>query len=154
MKFLKTACAAGVAGVLCFVSPGRAPADVKPGDVITKDNIAQAEDLLVPAMQWFVKQGMKITVIPYKKVELPKLYKEATEKYAGQVKLSADGKEIFNYVAGLPFPNIDPNDPLAGVKMMLFGTDNHNERRISQSSSSNMRAACKSTVSNPSVNSP
>lgn len=114
----KTLCTALVAGALCFVGAGLATADVKPGDVITKDNMAQAGDLLIPAMQWFVKQGMKITVIPYKKVELPKLYKEATEKYAGQVKLSADGKEIFNYVAGLPFPNIDPNDPMAASKIM------------------------------------
>ena len=114
----KMLCAALVAGALCFAGVSLATADVKPGDVITKDNMAQAGDLLIPSMQWFVKQGMKITVIPYKKVELPKLFKEATEKYASQVKLSADGREIFNYVAGLPFPNIDPNDPMAASKIM------------------------------------
>jgi hypothetical protein len=43
-----------------------------------------------------------------KTVEWPKAYKEATEKYAAQVKLSPDGLRVQNYVAGLPFPNIDP----------------------------------------------
>jgi len=98
-------------------------ADVEPGDVITKENMDKTKDkdgkdLLIPTIQWFVKNGMKITVAPYRKVELPKLYKEATEKYSGQVKISADGREIYNYIAGLPFPTIDPNDPLAGAKVM------------------------------------
>jgi hypothetical protein len=53
-----------------------------------------------------------------RRVEWPRLYREATEKYSGQVKLSADGHEIYNYVAGLPFPNIDLNDELAGIKIM------------------------------------
>ena len=35
-----------------------------------------------------------------------------------KVQISADGREMLNYVAGLPFPNIDPNDPLAGAKIM------------------------------------
>lgn len=114
----KTLTAALVAGALCLGGAGLVTADVKPGDVITKDNMAEAGDLLVPAMQWFVKQGMRIKVAPYKKVEMPKLFREATEKYSGQVKLSADGKEIFNYVAGVPFPAIDANDPMAGAKIM------------------------------------
>jgi hypothetical protein len=102
----------------CFTVSGWATADVQPGDIITKENMDKAGDLLIPTMQWFVQQGMQIKVIPYRKVELPKLYKEATEKYAAQVQLSPDGREIFNYVAGLPFPTIDPNDPLAAFKVM------------------------------------
>ena len=53
-----------------------------------------------------------------KRVEWPKAYKEATEKYAPQVKLSADGLTVKNYVAGQPFPNIDPKDPQFAQKMM------------------------------------
>ncbi|MCS6926416.1 MAG: DUF1329 domain-containing protein, partial [Candidatus Binatia bacterium] len=93
-------------------------ADVQPGDVITKANMDKAGDLLIPTIKWFVQNGLEIKVVPYKKVELPRLYREATEKYSGQVQISPDGREIFNYVAGLPFPNIDPNDPLAGAKIM------------------------------------
>ncbi|MGH7962984.1 MAG: DUF1329 domain-containing protein [Candidatus Binatia bacterium] len=117
-RWMKTACAVLAAGTVGLMSASLAVADVKPGDVITQDNMGQAGDLLIPAIQWFVKNGLPINVVEYKKVELPKLYKEATEKYSGQVKLSADGKELFNFVAGLPFPNIDPNDPMAGAKIM------------------------------------
>ena len=107
-----------VASVLGFVAAGRASADVQPGTVITKDNMAQAEGLLTPTARWMLQQGMQMPIIPYRKVALPKLYKDATEKYSGQVKLSADGKDMFNYVAGLPFPTIDPNDSLAAYKIM------------------------------------
>ncbi|MGH7961397.1 MAG: DUF1329 domain-containing protein, partial [Candidatus Binatia bacterium] len=117
-RWVQITCAVVTAGVICLAAPHRSSADVQPGDVITKENMDKAGDLLVPSMQWFVKNGMSIQVEPYKKIALPKLYKEATEKYAGQVKLSADGKDLFNYVAGLPFPTIDPNDPMAGAKIM------------------------------------
>jgi len=106
------------AAVVSFLSPALTVADVKEGDTITKANMDQAGDLLIPGIKWFVERGMPIKVGPYKKVELPKLFKEATEKYSGQVKLSADGHEIYNYVSGLPFPNVDPNDPMAGFKLM------------------------------------
>jgi hypothetical protein len=52
-----------------------------------------------------------MTIVETKSVEWPKAYKEATEKYSGQVKLSADGPTVENYVAGQPFPNITPSDP-------------------------------------------
>jgi hypothetical protein len=101
---------------LLVASPG--PADVQPGEVVTKETMDKAEGLLIPTMKWFVQHGLTIPVTPYRKVELPQLYKEATEKYSGQVKLAADGRELYNYVAGLPFPQIDPNDPMAGAKIM------------------------------------
>ena len=65
-----------------------------------------------------VDRGMTIQVIETRKVEWPKAYKNATEKYAGQVKIAEDGRDIMNYVAGAPFPAIDANDPLAGFKVM------------------------------------
>jgi hypothetical protein len=105
-------------GTISLGAGGAARAEVQPGDTITKDNIDKAGDLLIPTVKWLVAQGMPIKVIPYRKIELPQLYKEATEKYSGQVKISADGHDIYNYVAGLPFPTIDPNDPLAGAKIM------------------------------------
>jgi hypothetical protein len=32
--------------------------------------------------------------------------------------MRSNGREIYNYVVGLPFPGIHPNDPLAGAKVM------------------------------------
>jgi hypothetical protein len=69
-------------------------------------------------MQWCVKRGFPITVTETKHVEWPKAYKEATEKYAPQVKLSADGLAVQNYVAGQPFPNLDMKDPQLALKIM------------------------------------
>jgi hypothetical protein len=78
----------------------------------------KAKDVLTPTAEWMIKQGMVMKVGPYRKYEWPEAYKEATEKYAGQVKLSEDGRQLFNYVAGCPFPSIDINAPLAGSKVM------------------------------------
>src|SRR5215510_10660514 len=105
-RWLKYAWAIVAGGIVSITFSSWASADVEPGVVISKDNMDKADALLIPTMKWFVNNGMKITVVPYRKIELPKLYKEATEKYSGQVKLSADGREIYNYVAGLPFPTI------------------------------------------------
>ncbi len=110
---------------------GLAQAQVKPEDIITQDNLAQAEDLLTPITRWMLQQGMPIEIIETKKVHWPKAYREATENYSGQVKISADGKEIFNYVAGCPFPEIDLNDPLAGYKIMW----NHEHKLFDNSGS-------------------
>ncbi len=103
-----------VAGVLAL--PGVAY-PVSPGDVIGKDNAAQVADLLSPGNLLLVQQGMQMHVIPATKLEWPPPYQSATEKYASQVTLGADG-EIHNYVAGLPFPLIDANDPQAAIKIM------------------------------------
>src|SRR2546430_12044667 len=54
-----------------------------------------------------------------KHVEWPRAYKEATEKYAAQVKLSPDGRTMQNYVAGQPFPNPDSKDPQFVIKVMF-----------------------------------
>ncbi len=42
----------------------------------------------------------------------------ATEKYASQVRLAADGLTLENYVAGRPFPQLDPADPQDAIKIM------------------------------------
>ncbi|MBI3796894.1 MAG: DUF1329 domain-containing protein [Deltaproteobacteria bacterium] len=116
--WMKTACAVMVAGAVSLTAAGWVTADVQPGDTITKENMDKAADLLTPAMKWYVQNGMPMKIAPYKKIQWPRLYREATEKYAGQVRISPDGREIYNYVAGAPFPNIDTNDPLVAFKIM------------------------------------
>jgi hypothetical protein len=54
-------------------------------------------------------------IVPTDRLEWPPPYKSATEKYSPQVRLSDKG-ELQNYVAGLPFPSIDPNDPQAAIR--------------------------------------
>jgi hypothetical protein len=107
-----------LATALAINTAGLGWTEVKPGDTITKETMAEAQDLLTPSTQWMVEQGMPMKIIETKTVKWPKAYRAATEKYSGQVEISVDGREIHNYVAGCPFPNIDINDPLAGFKVM------------------------------------
>lgn len=101
--------------LLCSAATSRA---VSPGDKFDASNVSQIQDMISPGVKWCVEHGMPITVGAYKKIEMPKAYLEATEKFSGQVKLSADGRKVENYVAGLPFPKIDPSDPQVAIKIM------------------------------------
>jgi hypothetical protein len=94
-----------------------ASAQVKPGDVITRENAYKVSNLLSPGNQFLVRQGMTMNIIPTGQLDWPNPYKAATEKYSQQVRLSPGG-ELGNYVAGLPFPLLDPNDPQVGLKIM------------------------------------
>jgi Protein of unknown function (DUF1329) len=104
------------AATATFVLPAKA--DVQPGDVINKANADKVKDLVSPGVEWCVKHGMVMKIVPYKKIEWNKAYREATEKYGGQTKLAPDGRSLIGHVAGMPFPNIDPNDPQIALKIM------------------------------------
>jgi len=97
-----------------------ASAEVVPGDILTIDNIGEkAKGLFPPShLEWLKGYGkdLRIEVVETKHFTYSKGYREATEKYLGQVKLTPDG-ELLNWVAGQPFPEIDPGEPRAGVKV-------------------------------------
>jgi hypothetical protein len=95
-----------------------AVAQVKPGDLITADNAARIKDLVAPGVLYKVQRGMTMKIVPTERIDWPPPYKDATEKYSGQVTLSADHRSVVGYVAGQPFPLIDPNDPNVGVKVI------------------------------------
>ena len=107
--------------------PAPAPADglpdleslgLHPGDAITADNMDKYTQLLSPGMEWAVRYGWRIRVAEPRHVEMPRAYREATEKYLGQPKLAPDGLRVANWTAGQPFPKIDPNDPQIALKIM------------------------------------
>jgi hypothetical protein len=61
------------------------------------------------------------TIVPTVRMSMPYQYLQDTEKYSGQVKLvhtSNGGTTVEGYVAGIPFPNIDPKDPEVAAKLM------------------------------------
>ena len=98
---------------------GRAAlADVAVGDVITAANVDQAKELISPGIEWCVRHGWPLKIVETKKIEWPKAYKDATEKYSPQVKLAPDGLTLQSYVAGQPFPKVDANDPQVATKIM------------------------------------
>ncbi|MGO9606545.1 MAG: DUF1329 domain-containing protein [Candidatus Binataceae bacterium] len=106
---------AGLTGALTM--PMAARAQVKPGDVINADSAAKVQGLVSPGNYVLVQQGMQMNIVPSDKLEWPPPYTSATEKYHAQVKLMPDGS-LQNYVAGQPFPLLDPNDPDMATKIM------------------------------------
>jgi hypothetical protein len=92
-------------------------AEVKPGDLITPENASIVADLVSPGNLVLVRQGLQMKIVPTQRLEWPPPYKTATEKYSPQVRVNDRG-ELQNYVAGLPFPLLDPNDPQVATKIM------------------------------------
>ncbi|TMB04591.1 MAG: DUF1329 domain-containing protein [Deltaproteobacteria bacterium] len=93
-------------------------ADVRPGEVLAKGDIPRLGTLVSPSIEWILRRGATMKIAEPRPVGWPKAYQEATEKYASQVQLAADGLTILHYVAGQPFPNLQLADPAIGVKIM------------------------------------
>src|ERR1700691_3773521 len=102
---------------LCLIVAS-ANAQVRPGDVIAPSNAAKVRDLVSPGVYYAVTHGMRIDIVPTERVDWPPPYKDATEKYSQQVRLTNDHRSIVGYVAGQPFPLIDPNDPYVATKVI------------------------------------
>jgi hypothetical protein len=108
----------GIAAILTIACAAAAQAGVKPGDHIGPENSILVKDIVSPGVLYMVNHGMHIEVVAPERVEWPPPYREATEKYAEQVHLSEDGRTMLGYVAGQPFPLIDPNDPHVATKIV------------------------------------
>jgi hypothetical protein len=76
VRFGLALCAAAITAV--SVAPVHA--DVQPGDVVTKANVDKVKDLVSPGVEWCIKHGMVMKIVPYKKIEWNKEFREATEK--------------------------------------------------------------------------
>ena len=74
-------CALAGAAVICLSGAPAVRADVAVGDKITDANMDKVKDLVSPGMEWCIKRGWPITISETKRIEWPKAYKEATEKY-------------------------------------------------------------------------
>lgn len=64
------------------------------------------------------KYALQIKLKKINKLPVDESYYRVTEKYSGQVEIDPTTKLLRNYVAGTPFPTIDPADPLGGYKAM------------------------------------
>jgi hypothetical protein len=90
--------------------------DLKPGDIIGPHNWERVRGMVGEHMLGRIKGGYSF------KIKEPRHYKpltehvEMTERYSNRIKLGSNG-ELINYVAGTPFPSLDPKDPQAGLKM-------------------------------------
>ncbi|HYA35042.1 MAG TPA: DUF1329 domain-containing protein, partial [Candidatus Binataceae bacterium] len=91
---------------------------MRPGDIVTAQQARRIKGLVAPGVYYKVANGMSMKIVPTSRVEWPPPYREATEKYSEQVRLSPDGRTVLNYVAGQPFPFLDPNDPQVATKII------------------------------------
>src|SRR5262249_9291588 len=83
---------------------------VNPGYTIAQANGASSQSRVSPGGYYAVERGMEIHIVAPGRIEWPATYRDATEKYSGQLRLSADHRTIEGYVAGQPFLLLDPND--------------------------------------------
>ncbi len=93
-----------------------ADADLKPGETIGPNNWQRVQGMVGENLLNRIKAGYTFQIKEPKIYKPIKEYVEATEKYSGKVRLGSNG-ELLNYVAGQPFPKVDPNDPQIGQKL-------------------------------------
>ena len=97
-------------------TPGAQEQTLAPGTVIDSSNAAKFARVLPAAARTAIDHGFKIRVTPTERLEWSAGFEKATEKYSPQVTLDAHDY-LTNYVAGMPFPLVDPKDPKAAVKI-------------------------------------
>jgi hypothetical protein len=87
-----------------------------PGTTIDRNNLEEFASLMPPALRFAVQHGLTVRVVKARSIRWPVAYQRATEQYSSQVHLDARDA-MQNYVAGLPFPMIEPADPKRPVKI-------------------------------------
>lgn len=112
---------------LCAMAGVRA-GEVAPDTLLNAQSLPQLEnetlaghrvgDLLVETQRLMIeKYGWRMRLIPPGPPIPPHpLLGPLTEKYKGQPALD-DKKNLVNHVAGMPFPELSPDDPDAGIKL-------------------------------------
>jgi hypothetical protein len=90
-----------------------------PGTIVEASNLEKWKDFISPSIAWAVRRGAKLPVIENTPLPLEPARAEATQRYSPQVRLSPDKTYMLDYVAGVPFPFVQTDDPDAGIKMIL-----------------------------------
>lgn len=90
-----------------------------PGTVVETANLDRWKDFISPSIAWVVRRGAKLNVVANQPLPMEPARAEATQRYSPQTRLSDDKTYLVNYVAGVPFPFVQTDDPDAGIKMIL-----------------------------------
>ena len=104
-------------------------AELQTGHVIDARNLDDAlqhsfqghalADLIPETVRLLIRDhNLQMPLKPIEKLPIADEYYQATAKFSGQVEFDPQTKLINNYVAGQPFPDINPDDPHAGYKVM------------------------------------
>lgn len=104
------------------------PTALEAGDVLGEDNWQLAKDMLPPEILAHYRKGEyrnRIVSYPQGSARWEKSFAEASEKNASLLAVDERGSIIDketgkqpDYFYGIPFPEIDPKDPNAGVKVV------------------------------------
>lgn len=100
-----------------FLKTGPALSEVKSGEVIGPHNWEKVKDILPEPIVDEIKNGYTINIIETTPINYPKSYYEATRKNRGKARVLSD-KSIEDWTGGSPFPDLNSNDPQAGIKMI------------------------------------
>jgi hypothetical protein len=106
-------------GLICVVFAGAVCAgepDLKRGDTVGPHNWQKVQGMVGENLLNRIKGGYTFKLKESTIIHPLDEYVAATEKHSGKVRLGANG-ELLNYVAGAPFPKLDPSDPHAGLKL-------------------------------------
>ncbi|WP_228757809.1 DUF1329 domain-containing protein [Pseudomonas aeruginosa] len=104
-------------------------AELKPGDQINASNLAQRlddtfegtriGDMLTERMQTLIREeGLKINLKASEPITLGKDYMAATRANAGKATFNPNTRQVEGWVAGMPFPDVQENDPHAAEKLI------------------------------------
>ena len=114
-----------IAGSLWKVFPAQA---IELGKTYDKSNYQEIEDLLIPPMSNWVKKGefvIKTGALNFVWEQMEKYFTEASQANLGKYDINEkallvhkDNGELVTSIFGLPFPEIDPKDPLIAEKIM------------------------------------
>jgi hypothetical protein len=117
-----------IAFLYIIIMGANTSADVSPGDKIDKTNWQKAEGLVPDSVLNYVKKGdfilnigeLKVNPAEYYPLATRNLLKTNVGKYGlsdkDEIVDAKTGKPVF--IEGIPFPEIDPADPKAGVKVL------------------------------------
>ncbi len=125
----------GMIGLLVLAAPGRAQTDaappaagLKPGEVLSRSNWQQAQGLLPPETLKHYELGEyenRIVDFPNGAYRWEPEFAAATESNRGKYVLNEFGTIVHKsdgtqppYIYGFPFPDVDANDPQAGLKIL------------------------------------
>ena len=86
--------------------------DLKPGDTIGPENWEKVKGMVGENLLNRIKQGYTFKIKEVDQFEFHQRIFSGDGQYSGQARLGSNG-ELLNYVAGLPFPHVDPHDPQA-----------------------------------------
>lgn len=121
--------AAKLFALLFFSSFVVSAAELPPGTVINASNIDTFKndtfeqhpisELIPPSIERLIREfKLNIKIKHSEKYPLDSSLVSLTKKYSPSVRLNEKTKQIENYVAGIAFPDIRPDDPNAGYKVM------------------------------------